>query len=97
MSRTSTILALLALSGFGLGQLNSSAPVLPATQAGPLNITALATRGNTSVIECWQLPGLPILLGSTVHWQLASQAGQPELTVLGPNTTIPQAWSSAVQ
>lgn len=99
MSRTSyTALALLAFSNVGLGQLSTTSPtVLPATQGGPLNITAVAARGNTSVIECWQLPGQPIILGSTVHWELAAQAAQPKLTVLGPRTTIGQAWSSAVQ
>lgn len=96
MSRAYITFALLALSTVGLGQ-TTSTTVLPATQGGPLNITALATRDNTSVIECWQLPGLPVILGSTVHWQLASQAAKPELTVLGPNTTVGQAWSSAVQ
>lgn len=112
MQSTYNALAFLAMSTIGLAlptnnNTNTPAPsttsttatsaVLSATQGGPLNITALATRNNVSVIECWQLPGMPILLGSTVHWQLAAQAAQPEVTVLGPKTTVGQAWSSAVQ
>lgn len=109
MQSTYNALAVLAMTTVGLAlptnnNTNTPAPsttatsaVLSATQGGPLNITALATRNNVSVIECWQLPGMPILLGSTVHWQLAAQAAQPEVTVLGPKTTVGQAWSSAVQ
>ncbi|KUI53744.1 hypothetical protein VP1G_01227 [Cytospora mali] len=63
----------------------------------PLNITALASRGGYSVIECWRLDSVPVYARSAMNWIVAGNTTQAEVSIIEPRTTAGEAWAPAVQ
>lgn len=63
----------------------------------PLNITALASRGGYSVIECWQLDAEAVYARSATNWVVSGNTTQAELSIIEPRTTVGEAWAPAVQ
>lgn len=63
----------------------------------PLNITALASRGGYSVIECWQLEAEAVYARSATNWIVSGNTTQAELSIIEPRTTVGEAWAPAVQ
>ncbi|KAK8091496.1 hypothetical protein PG997_001857 [Apiospora hydei] len=76
----------------------SLAPIKP--RAGsfmPLNITALASRNQVSVLECWQLnASVPTKAMSAMNYFIGNTTSAT-WSIIEPNTTPGEAWAPAIQ
>ncbi|KAK7990295.1 hypothetical protein PG990_014575 [Apiospora arundinis] len=76
----------------------SLAPIKPrAANFIPLNITALASRNQVSVLECWQLnASVPTQAMSAYNYFIGNTTGAT-WSIIEPNTTPGEAWAPAIQ
>lgn len=64
--------------------------------APPLTITALSSRNGYSVIECWQLPSIPVDAMSAANYAVGNTT-VATWSRIEPRTHIGEAWAPRVQ